>query len=197
MLPSIERLAGYIAGLPGIGEKTAERLALHLFYAEETYLDEFASALTELKRDVRFCTECYTLSLEERCPICASDKRENDVICVVEDYADLLAFEGTGEYNGVYHVLHGLIAPLKGVSVKDIRLAELFARVAKRPPREVIIAFDAGLEGDTTAQYIVKELSGRGITITRIAYGISLGSDIEHADTRSLARSLEGRQTLL
>ncbi|MBI4976211.1 MAG: recombination protein RecR [Spirochaetes bacterium] len=194
-LQSIERLAKEIAKLPGIGEKTAFRLAMHFFYGDDIHRESFASALKDLKTDVVFCRVCGNLSTNELCDICSDEKRDRSILCVVARYADLLAIEQTGEYRGRYHLLHGLIAPIKGVSIRDIRLKELFERVDKETPSEIILAFDAGIEGDTTANYIVKMLAGKQ-TVSRIAYGISMGSDIENADVHSLSRSMMNRTVL-
>lgn len=195
-LRSIERLTHEIAKLPGIGEKTAFRLAMHLFYAPDADRDSFADALHTLKDGVSFCERCGNVSTGLLCEICADEKRTAGIICVTAKYADLIAIENTHEFRGVYHLLHGLISPLKGVSIGDIRLKELFARIEAERPAELILAFDAGIEGDTTANYIVKMIAGK-VPVTRIAYGISMGSDIENADMHSLARSLANRTSVV
>lgn len=194
-LKSIEDLSAHFAKLPGIGERTAFRLAMFCFYSESLYTESFANALMNIREGARLCKKCMNITKDEYCEICNDHKRIKNTICVLEDYADLLAVEETNEYKGVYHLLHGLIEPLKGVSISDIKLKELFQRIENEDVCEIILAFDAGIPGDTTANYIykkVKEISNN-INVTRISYGISLGSDIENADPRSLARSISSR----
>lgn len=197
IIPSLDRLSQIISRLPGIGGRTATRLALYLFESDEEYLDEFAKALLSLHENIKLCSKCYSLSEENICPICSSEKRDKNKICVVESYPDMLAIEKTEEYNGIYHVLGGLIEPLKGIGIGDIRIKELTERISDNID-EIIIAFGASLEADTTASYIYKTLRDNNYhnfkgRITRITYGISLSSDIENADSRSLARSILDR----
>lgn len=197
IIPSLDRLSQIISRLPGIGGRTATRLALYLFESDEEYLDEFAKALLSLHENIKLCSKCYSLSEENICPICSSEKRDKNKICVVESYPDMLAIEKTEEYNGIYHVLGGLIEPLKGIGIGDIRIKELTERISDNID-EIIIAFGASLEADTTASYIYKTLRENNYhnfkgRITRITYGISLSSDIENADSRSLARSILDR----
>lgn len=197
IIPSLDRLSQIISRLPGIGGRTATRLALYLFESDKEYLDEFAKALSSLHENIKLCSKCYSLSEENICPICSSEKRDKNKICVVESYPDMLAIEKTEEYNGIYHVLGGLIEPLKGIGIGDIRIKELTERINENID-EIIIAFGASLEADTTASYIYKTLRENNYhnfkgRITRITYGISLSSDIENADSRSLARSIFDR----
>ena len=197
IIPSLDRLSQIISRLPGIGGRTATRLALYLFESDKEYLDEFAKALSSLHENIKLCSKCYSLSEENICPICSSEKRDKNKICVVESYPDMLAIEKTEEYNGIYHVLGGLIEPLKGIGIGDIRIKELTERINDNID-EIIIAFGASLEADTTASYIYKTLRENNYhnfkgRITRITYGISLSSDIENADSRSLARSIFDR----
>lgn len=197
IIPSLDRLSQIISRLPGIGGRTATRLALYLFESDKEYLDEFAKALSSLHENIKLCSKCYSLSEENICPICSSEKRDKNKICVVESYPDMLAIEKTEEYNGIYHVLGGLIEPLKGIGIGDIRIKELTERINENID-EIIIAFGASLEADTTASYIYKTLRDNNYhnfkgRITRITYGISLSSDIENADSRSLARSILDR----
>lgn len=197
IIPSLDRLSQIISRLPGIGGRTATRLALYLFESDKEYLDEFAKALSSLHENIKLCSKCYSLSEENICPICSSEKRDKNKICVVESYPDMLAIEKTEEYNGIYHVLGGLIEPLKGIGIGDIRIKELTERINDNID-EIIIAFGASLEADTTASYIYKTLRDNNYhnfkgRITRITYGISLSSDIENADSRSLARSILDR----
>ena len=197
IIPSLDKLAQIISRLPGIGGRTAMRLALYLFESDREYLEEFSKALSSLHENIKLCSECYSLSEDNICPICSSERRDKKKICVVESYPDMLAIEKTEEYDGVYHVLGGLIEPLKGIGISDIRIKELIGRLNDNLD-EIIIAFSASLEADTTASYIYKTLRNNDYyafkgKITRITYGISLSSDIENADSRSLARSILDR----
>ncbi|MEI0603026.1 recombination mediator RecR [Brachyspira alvinipulli] len=194
-IPSLDKLNQIISRLPGIGGRTAMRLALYLFDCDEEYLKEFANTLLTLHDNIKLCTECYSLSEDDICYICANENRDHKRICIVENYPDMLAIEKTEEYNGVYHVLGGLIAPLKGIGISDIRIKELIKRINDNTIDEIMIAFSASLEADTTASYIHKVLKDNNFNgkITRITYGISLSSDIENADSRSLARSIIDR----
>lgn len=197
IIPSLDKLAQIISRLPGIGGRTAMRLALYLFESDKEYLEEFSKALSSLHENIKLCSKCYSLSEDNICPICSSERRDKTKICVVESYPDMLAIEKTEEYNGVYHVLGGLIEPIKGIGISDIRIKELVGRLNDNID-EIIIAFSASLEADTTASYIYKTLRNNNYysfngKITRITYGISLSSDIENADSRSLARSILDR----
>ncbi len=171
------------------------RLALYLFDCDDEYLKEFSEVLSSLHENIKLCNICYSLSDNDICDICSNDKREHNKICIVESYPDMLAIEKTEEYNGVYHILGGLISPLKGIGISDIRIRELIERVNKNNIEEIMIAFSASLEADTTASYIYKTLKENNFNgrVTRITYGISLASDIENADSRSLARSILDR----
>ncbi|ASJ20580.1 recombination mediator RecR [Brachyspira hampsonii] len=194
-IQSLDKLTQIIARLPGIGTRTAMRLALYLFDCDDEYLKEFSEVLSSLHENIKLCNVCYSLSDNDICGICSNDKREHNKICIVESYPDMLAIEKTEEYNGVYHILGGLISPLKGIGISDIRIRELIERVNKNSVEEIMIAFSASLEADTTASYIYKTLKDNNFNgrITRITYGISLASDIENADSRSLARSILDR----
>lgn len=195
-IDSLDKLTQMIARLPGIGGRSAMRIALYLFDSDDEYLSELSNSILSLHKNIKLCRECYSLSENDICHICASDKRDRTKLCVVESYTDMIAIEKTEEYNGLYHVLGGLIAPLKGVGVSDIRIKELIDRIKNNNTiEEVIIAFGASLEADTTASYINKTLRNNNFDkkISRITYGISLASDIENADSRSLARSIADR----
>lgn len=194
-IPSLDKLNQIISRLPGIGGRTAMRLALYLFDCDDEYLKEFADTLLTLHDNIKLCTQCYSLSEDDICCICANENRDHKKICIVENYPDMLAVEKTEEYNGIYHVLGGLIAPLKGIGLSDIRIKELIERINNNTVDEIMIAFSASLEADTTASYIHKVLKDNNFNgrITRITYGISLSSDIENADSRSLARSIIDR----
>lgn len=195
-LQSIERLAKLIGKINGVGAKSAFRYAMQLFYSSDDYIHAFSEALLDLKKGVRLCARCKNLSSEELCEVCRDDRRDGSLVCVVEKYSDLLAIESGGDYEGAYHVLHGLISPLRGVSHEDIYLSSLFERIEAGGIKEVIFAFDSGLDSDATISYISRRLSGTSVLLSKISYGISLGSDIESADPKSLSRSISGRSVI-
>ena len=192
----MERLMEELGKLPGIGQKTAGRLAYHLMNQPEAAVDALARALTEARRSVRFCKCCCTLTDQEICPICASPKRDHSQIMVVENPRDLAAYERTGKYGGVYHVLHGVISPALGIGPSDIRLKELMQRLQSDEVKEVIIATGSTLEGETTAMYIYQLIKPSGILTSRIASGVPVGGDLEYIDEITLYRALEGRRAL-
>ena len=187
----IERLSS----LPGIGRKSAQRLAFHIVNMPEDQVVALAQSMTDAKKNIHYCRECQTLTDGEICPICASANRDHSVIMVVENPRDLAAYEKTGKYEGVYHVLHRAISPLLGVGPADIRLKELMTRLAG-DVREVIIATNSSLEGETTAMYLSKLIKPTGIKVTRIASGVPVGGDLENIDEVTLLRALEGRTEL-
>ncbi len=191
----INKLIDELAGLPGIGAKSAQRLAFHLVNMPKERVERLARAITEAKANVRYCRECLTLTDQELCPVCANVKRDHRTIMVVENARDLAAYEKTGKYEGVYHVLHGAISPMLGIGPADIRLKELMARLAEEVD-EVIIATNSSLEGETTAMYIGKLIKPTGIRVTRIASGVPVGGDLEYIDEVTLLRALEGRTEL-
>lgn len=184
-----------LSRLPGIGAKSAQRLAFHILHMPTEDVRRLSQALCEARENVRFCKECYTLTDSEVCPICANAKRNHRQIMVVEDSRDLAAYEKTQKYEGVYHVLHGAISPMQGVGPADIRLKELMQRL-QGDVDEVIIATNSSLEGETTAMYIAKLLKPTGIRTTRIASGVPVGGDLEYIDEVTLLRALEGRVEL-
>lgn len=188
----INRLIDELAGLPGIGAKSAQRLAFHLINMPKDKVNRLANTILEAKENVRYCLECCTLTDREICPICANKKRNHRVIMVVENTRDLAAYEKTGKYEGVYHVLHGAISPMLGIGPADIRLKELMTRL-QGDVEEVIIATNSSLEGETTAMYISKMIKPTGIRVTRIASGVPVGGDLEYIDEVTLLRALEGR----
>jgi recombination protein RecR len=192
----ISKLIEEFASLPGIGAKSAQRLAFHVINMPAERVEQFADALVEARRGVRYCKECCTLTDREVCPICAKEDRDHRTIMVVENARDLAAYEKTGKYNGVYHVLHGAISPMLGVGPGDIRLKELMERLRDEEVREVIIATNSSLEGETTAMYISKLVKPAGIKVTRIASGVPVGGDLENIDEVTLLRALEGRTEL-
>ncbi len=192
----ISKLIEELSKLPGIGAKTAQRLAFHIINMPKEQVEELAGAMTKAKSSVRYCRECFTLTDRELCPICSSDKRNHRVIMVVETTRDLAAYEKTGKYEGVYHVLHGAISPMLGIGPGDIRLKELMQRLQTEDVEEVIIATNSSLEGETTAMYISKLIKPTGIKVTRIASGVPVGGDLEYIDEVTLLRALEGRTEL-
>ncbi|MEY8356989.1 recombination mediator RecR [Lachnospiraceae bacterium 54-53] len=191
----ITRLIEELSRLPGIGSKSAQRLAFHIINMPEEQVAGLASSITEAKRNVHYCKECFTLTDQERCPICQSEKRNHKMIMVVEDTRDLAAYEKTGKFDGVYHVLHGAISPMLGIGPNDIKLKELMQRL-QGDVEEVIIATNSSLEGETTAMYISKLIKPTGIRVTRIASGVPVGGDLEYIDEVTLLRALEGRVEL-
>ena len=192
----ITRLAEQFASLPGIGAKSAQRLAFHIVSMPEENVSALAEAILDARRNIRFCKYCCTLTDEEVCPICASDKRDHSTIMVVENARDLAAYEKTGRYDGVYHVLQGAISPAAGVGPNEIRLKELMRRLQSEDVKEVIIATNSSLEGETTAMYISKLIKPSGIPVTRIASGVPVGGDLENIDEVTLLRALDGRVSL-
>lgn len=191
----INKLIDELAGLPGIGSKTAQRLAFHLINMPAPKVERLAKAMVDAKENVRYCKECCTLTDTEICPICANANRDHTTIMVVENTRDLAAYEKTGKYNGIYHVLHGAISPMLGIGPGDIRLKELIQRL-EGDIREVIIATNSSLEGETTAMYISKLIKPTGVKVTRIASGVPVGGDLEYIDEVTLLRALEGRVEL-
>ena len=191
----INRLIDSLSALPGIGTKTAQRLAFHIISMPEEQAQKLASSITEARANVRYCKECFTLTDEELCPICRNPNRDHKQIMVVENTRDLAAYEKTGKYNGVYHVLHGAISPMLGIGPGDIKIKELIKRL-ESDVDEVIIATNASLEGETTAMFIAKLVKPTGIKVTRIASGVPVGGDLENIDEVTLLRALEGRTTL-
>ena len=188
----ISKLIGELSKLPGIGPKSAGRLAFHIIGMPEEEVKELAQALIDAKQNIRYCRTCCTITDDEECPICRSARRDHSVIMVVENTRDLAAYEKTGKYNGVYHVLHGAISPMLGIGPSDIKLKELVERL-KGDIKEVIVATNSSLEGETTAMYISKLIKPAGIKVSRIASGVPVGGDLECIDEVTLLRALEGR----
>ncbi len=191
----ISRLIESLSGLPGIGVKSAQRMAFHILNMPETEAEKLSNAIIEARRKVCYCKQCYTLTDEETCPICKNPNRDQKTIMVVENPRDLAAYEKTGKFEGVYHVLHGAISPMLGIGPGDIRLKELMQRL-QGDVDEVIIATNSSLEGETTAMYISKLIKPTGIKATRIASGVPVGGDLEYIDEVTLLRALEGRTEL-
>ena len=193
---SLERLTEAFARLPGIGGKTAQRLAFYVLSMPEEEAQSFADAILEAKRTVHACPICQNLTDSERCAICADERRDHSVICVVAEPKDVIAMERAREYNGVYHVLHGVISPLNHVGPDDIRIRELLARVAEGNVSEIIMATNPDTEGEATAMYLSRLLRPMEVRVTRLAYGIPVGSQLEYADEVTLLRALEGRREI-
>lgn len=191
----ISKLIEQFSRLPGIGPKSAQRLAFHLIHMPDDQVRELADTIVKAKENVRYCSVCCTLTDQEICPICASKERDHKTIMVVETPRDLAAYEKTGKYDGVYHVLHGAISPMLGIGPGDIKLKELMERL-RDDVNEVIIATNSSLEGETTAMYISKLIKPVGIKVSRIASGVPVGGDLEYIDEVTLLRALEGRVEL-
>jgi recombination protein RecR len=192
----IERLINELTKMPGIGRKTAQRLTYFLLKAPDDYVADLARLLNEIKERVKPCRECGNLTEAELCAVCADETRNRQLICAVEDPADIALIERTGEFNGVYHVLMGVISPLEGIGPDQLRLGELVKRVQTGGVVEVIVATDPDVEGDTTAYYIAKLLSPLGVKATRIARGLPVGGDLDFADEVTLAKAIAGRQEI-
>lgn len=199
LLPeSIQSLITALERLPGIGPKSASRLAFFLLRAPDEVAQDLASALANLKANTAFCQECFNImeAGRERCEICESDRRDGSVICVVEEALDVLALERTGGYQGKYHVLQGVLSPIEGVGPDDLKIRQLLDRVARGGVSEVILATNPSMEGDATALYLRQELEPMGVKITRLARGLPVGGDLEYADQNTLLRALSGRQEM-
>ena len=192
----ISRLIAELAGLPGIGVKTAQRLAFHILNMPEDKVKELSDAIVDAKHNVRYCKECFTLTDEDFCPICRNEARNHKIIMVVENTRDQVAYEKTQKYEGVYHVLHGAISPMLGIGPNDIRIKELLARLQKGNVQEVIVATNPDVSGDATAMYLAKLIKPLDITVTRLAHGIPVGSEIEYTDDVTLTRAFVERNKL-
>lgn len=191
----IGKLIEELSRLPGIGPKSAQRLAFHMINMPEEQVDKLAETMVSARHNVRYCKTCYTLTDQEECPVCRNSDRDHKTIMVVETTRDLAAYEKTGKYNGIYHVLHGAISPMLGLGPGDIKLKELMERL-QGDVDEVIIATNSSLEGETTAMYISKLIKPTGIKVSRIASGVPVGGDLEYIDEVTLLRALEGRTQL-
>ena len=191
---TIEKLVSLFATLPGIGRKTAQRLTFHLLRQPDEVLKNFSEALAELKKNVKYCSICQNYTETDPCPICSSNKRDRTIICVVEEPNDVVAIEKTGEFKGLYHVLHGVLNPLEGITQEDIKIKELLTRL--EDVEEIILALNPSVEGEVTTQYIAKLVKQLGIKTTRIARGLPIGSDLEFADEATITRALEGRSEI-
>jgi recombination protein RecR len=193
---SVTRLIEELSQLPGIGRKTAARLTFFLLRDQSDLAERLAEALRELKERTRFCSTCYNITEQDPCPICADPNRDRDVICVVEEPLDVLALEQADVFKGVYHVLHGVLAPAEGMFVENLRIGELLARIRVEGIEEVILATNPTSEGDWTASYLLTQLRPLGMRVTRLGRGLPVGGDLEYADAVTLTRALEGREEI-
>jgi recombination protein RecR len=193
---SIRQLITLLARLPGIGEKTAERLALHLLNASNHLVEELARSILEVKQKVRLCSQCFSLSDSELCAVCSNSARDRSVVCVVEQPGDLAALEKSGSFNGLYHVLCGVLSPLNGVGPDDIHIRELIDRVAAGGVREVVLATGTSVEGEATAAYVAGRLKAFPVSVTRIAAGVPMGGDLKYVDQVTLKKAMESRRVL-
>ena len=193
----IASLVGALSQLPGIGPRSAERIALHLVQAESGAVKQLADAMLNARARVRFCETCGALTEQSPCAICADPRRDASLVCVIERPVDILSLEKSGTFRGHYHVLGGRISPLGGVEPEDLRIAELEGRLAHGPVKEIVLALDTDVEGDATSFYLAKRLARQGLRISRIAYGLPAGSGLEFADELTLSRALEGRREMI
>ena len=195
-MKALEELVGLLTRLPGIGRKSALRVAYHLLKTDQAYADALADRIRGLKEAIRFCSVCGSYAESDPCPVCSSPGRDRTQICVVEQPQDVVTIEASHEYRGLYHVLGGLISPLDGVGPEDLRLDALAARIRGGEAREIVVATNPTVEGDTTALYLKRALEPLGVSVTRLATGIPVGGDLEYADRLTLARSFRGRVKL-
>ena len=193
---SLARLVEQFERMPGIGHKSAQRLAFYVLNMKKEDAKAFSEAILSAHEKIKKCSHCCNLAEEELCPICKSTRRDESVICVVEDPRDVMAFERTHEYDGTYHVLHGVISPMNGIGPEDITVKELLSRMGDGKVQEVIMATNPTVEGEATAMYISRLLKPMGISVSRLAYGVPVGADLEYADEVTLTKALEGRRSL-
>ena len=193
---TVNKLINQFEKLPGIGHKTAVRLAFYILEAPEDVAKEMSKTLVEAKENVKFCSICYNLTEKDPCDICSDKKRDDSTICVVENVKDVIAMEKTHEYKGLYHVLHGAISPMNNISAGDIKIKELLSRLSDDKIKEVILATNPTVEGEATAMYISRLIKPLGINVTRIAHGIPVGGDLEYTDEFTLIKALEGRREM-
>ena len=194
--PSIEKLIENFEKLPSIGNKTAARLAFYILDRPDQEVQEFVDAIINAKKNLKYCSKCFNISDTDPCEICSNPRRDESVICVVEDVKDIVAMERTHEFNGLYHVLHGSISPMNGIGPDDIKIKELLSRLMDGTVKELILATNPRVEGEATAMYISKLVKPMGIKVTRIAHGIPVGGDLEYTDEVTLSKALEGRREL-
>ncbi len=195
-IASLTDLVAQFEKLPGIGKKTAQRLAFHILAQPPERAQKFAQALVTAREKIHFCSCCQSLTDTDLCPVCSDSTRDSSTICVVEDPKDVLAFEKTREYRGLYHVLHGAFSPLDGIGPEQLKIKELMTRLSDTQVKEVIMATNLTVEGEATASYISRLVKPLGVKVTRLAYGIPVGGDLEYADEKTLTRALEGRNEI-
>lgn len=192
--PSLERLINQLSKLPGIGKKTATRLALYLFRAPGEFAESLAAGILEVKRDIGLCSRCFNVTDDDPCNICKDSSRNSNTICVVEEVGDLMALEQAGAFRGLYHVLQGVLAPLDGIGPENLRIKELLERLRQESISEVILAINPSAEGEATATYIAGLVRKQGVNVSQIAHGIPMGGDLKYTDAVTLKRALEGRR---
>jgi recombination protein RecR len=190
----VENLIRRLMGLPGIGEKTAIRLSLHILRSPKDEMEALARAILDVKQKIRACSTCFNFTEEDPCPVCQNPARQTGIMCVVEDPGDLMAIESIQGFHGVYHVLHGVLSPLDGIGPEELRISELVERVRKGAFKEVIIATNPSVEGEATSLYVAQVLKPLGVRVTRIAYGLPAGGDVQYADRLTLGKALENRR---
>ena len=195
-IPPLARLTENFERFPGIGRKSAQRMAFYVLGLSDEQAKNFADSILEAKARIHCCSVCQNLTDSEICPICSNPARDHSTVCVVEDAQDVMAFERTREYNGVYHVLHGVISPLDGIGPDQLRIRELFARLADDSVKEIIMATNPTVDGEATAAYLSRQIKPMGLKVTRLAYGIPVGGSLEYADDVTLSRALEGRNEI-
>lgn len=193
---AVIRLVDEFSRLPGIGPKTASRLTYYLLRAPREQVQSLGETISQLRDRITFCSRCFNITEADPCPICTDERRDQHVICVVEEPLDVLAIERTSEYHGLYHILHGAISPVEGVGPDDLRIRELVERIKVSDISEVILATNTSLEGEATAMYVQRQLLLLGVRVTRLARGLPVGGDLEYADAITVARALEGRQEM-
>ncbi len=194
--PALSRLMQELAKLPGVGEKTAARLAFHLLRTERRDVEQLADALIKMRDETKLCSVCLGLTADDPCALCQDPQRDAESICVVERPADLIALERSGQFKGRYHVLHGCLAPLDGVGPEELRITELLRRLQDGTVREVVVATNPTVEGEATALYLARLMKPLGVRVTRIAHGLPMGADVEYADSMTLGKALEGRREM-
>ncbi len=194
--PALERLIAELTRLPGIGKKTATRLALYVLRRPAAEALSLAESLAELHNSIQLCSRCFTFSEIDPCPICGDGRRNSRLVCVVEEPGDLMAIEKTAAFRGVYHILHGVLSPMEGIGPQELKIRELFARVSKGQVDEILLATSSTVPGEATASYLIDKLAGLDVKVTRLACGIPMGMDIKYADEYTLARAIDSRQLM-
>lgn len=195
-IPSLSRLSENFERIPGVGRKSAQRMAFYVLGLSDEQAQEFANSILDAKQQIHCCNICQNLTDSDTCPVCSNPARDRSIICVVEDVQDVMAFERTREFNGVYHVLHGVISPLDGIGPDQLKVRELMARLADDSVKEIIMATNPTVDGEATASYLSRQIKPMGIKVTRLAYGIPVGATLEYADDITLSRALEGRNEI-